>query len=362
MGQDRKDRPSGRQARDGQATGSRRPAREGGASGSGRQPRDGYGAGSGRPPAEGRGHGTGRSPAADRFRGESRPGREQGRAGGFGSWQRRDETSPGRSKGFDARKDPRLDDQMVVYGIHPVSEFITVRPKQIRHILLDRRTPPGAIDAARRAAGLGIPVREAAAGEFEELVGPANAQGIVAILRPMEPVDGDDLIDSVLAAGEGLLVALDSIQDPQNLGSILRTAAFFGAAGVIITKDRSVRLTSSAVRASAGGAARVPVGEVTNLARALGRCVDAGMTVVGTVVSRGRPLSEVPASGPRVIVLGSEGAGMRRLVSESCSMLVTIPSPGGFESLNVGVTAGIMLCAASGQVPQASRPPEPSED
>ena len=295
MGQDRKDRPSGRQARDGQATGSRRPAREGGASGSGRQPREGYGVGSGRPPAEGRGHGTGRSPAADRFRGESRPGREQGRAGGFGSWQRRDETSPGRSKGFDARKDPRLDDQMVVYGIHPVSEFITVRPKQIRHILLDRRTPPGAIDAARRAAGLGIPVREAAAGEFEELVGPANAQGIVAILRPMEPVDGDDLIDSVLAAGEGLLVALDSIQIPEP-GSILRTAAFSVPPGHHPGSQRQAHFVGGA--ASAGGAARVPVGEVTNSARALAAASmrDDGGRHGG---SRGRPLSEVPSSGPR---------------------------------------------------------------
>lgn len=178
------------------------------------------------------------------------------------------------------------------------------------------------------------------------MVGTANAQGIAAELRGLDSVDGDELIERVAADGEGILVALDLVQDPQNLGSILRTAAFFGVAGIIIPKDRSVRLTPSAVRASAGGAARVPVGEVTNLARTLQKCVSIGMSVAGTVVDGGLPLDRLPKTGPRVIVLGSEGTGMRRLVRESCSMNVTIPSPGGFESLNVGVTAGIMLYAS----------------
>jgi len=246
---------------------------------------------------------------------------------------------------------------MVVCGIHPVEEFLAARPGVIKCILLDRRTPPGAIEVARRAASAGITVREADPAEFEELVGSANAQGIVALLRHMDPIDGDDLVEKVGLAGEGLLVVLDLVQDPQNLGSILRTAAFFGAAGVILPKDRSVRLTSSAVRASAGGAARVPVGEVTNLARTLQKCVSMGMTVAGTVVSGGVGLERIPREGPRVIVLGSEGTGMRRLVRESCSMLVTIPSPGAFESLNVGVTAGIMLCAAAS--PTAGDAPAP---
>lgn len=243
---------------------------------------------------------------------------------------------------------------MIVCGIHPVEEFVRVRPETIRCIVLDRRTPPGALQIARDAAAKGISIREAEPGEFEEMVGNANAQGIAAQLRHMDPVDGDDLVEKVADAGEGILIALDLVQDPQNLGSILRTAAFFGAAGILLPKDRSVRLTSSAVRASAGGAARVPVGEVTNLARTLQKCVAMGMTVAGTVVSGGEPLDRLPRSGPRVIVLGSEGTGMRRLVRESCSMAVTIPSPGGFESLNVGVCAGIMLCASVAGSPVAA--------
>lgn len=235
----------------------------------------------------------------------------------------------------------------MVCGIHPVREFLLVRPNAIKEIVLDRRTPPGALEIARDAASLGIRVREADPAGFEELVGPANAQGIAALLKRMDPVDGDELVDQVDRAGDGILVALDLVQDPQNLGSILRTAAFFGVVGVIIPKDRSVRLTPAGIRASAGGAARVPVGEVTNLARTLQRCVSMGMTVAGTVVSGGLPPDRIPNSGPRVIVLGSEGTGMRRLVRESCSMSVTIPSPGGFESLNVGVAAGILICAAA---------------
>ena len=307
---------------------------------------------SGRPSASGRGERPEGRRAADKPR-EGGYRSDKPREGGYRSGPGRASGpgSTGRGASFERDRDrggrPH-DDQIVVCGIHPVEEFLRARPKSVRTIVLDTRTPPGAVQAAREAASLGITIREAGPGEFEELVGSANAQGIAAILRNLDTVDGDELVDVVAAEGEGVLIALDLVQDPQNFGSILRTAAFFGAAGIIIPKDRSVRLTSSAVRASAGGAARVPVGEVTNLARTLQRCVSMGMNVAGTVVDGGVPPDRLPKTGPRVIVMGSEGEGLRRLVRESCSMLVTIPSPGGFESLNVGVAAGIMLCASVG--------------
>lgn len=291
-----------------------------------------------------------------------RPGPRGPRTEAGGRPPSRNDRNDRGDRGRTSDRKPDGDEIMVVCGIHPVEEFLRIRPKMVRYILLDRRTPPGAIEAARLAQTLGIEVRDADPDQFNDLAGNANAQGIIAVLKPLTPVNGDDLVEAVAAAGEGLLVALDSVQDPQNLGSIMRTAAFFGAAGIILPKDRSVRITSTAVRASAGGAARVPIGEVVNLARTLQKCFDLGMTVTGAVVSGGEPLENMPKEGPRVVVLGSEGAGMRRLVSESCSMLVTIPSPGGFESLNVGVAAGILLCAASGRpvpTPKPVRPQHP---
>jgi 23S rRNA (guanosine2251-2'-O)-methyltransferase len=143
----------------------------------------------------------------------------------------------------------------------------------------------------------------------------------------------------------GILVALDSVQDPQNLGSVLRSAAFFGVRGVLLPRDRSVGVVPSVFRASAGAAAIVPVAQVVNLARALRRCLELDVTPVAAVARGGDSLSVLPASGPLVLVLGSEAEGLRRLVLEACPIRVTLPSPGKFESLNVGVTAGILMHA-----------------
>jgi 23S rRNA (guanosine2251-2'-O)-methyltransferase len=198
---------------------------------------------------------------------------------------------------------------------------------------------------ADRAAGAGIDVRVLPSAAFADLARGRPFQGIAARVAPFSYADLDVLLAGVAGRPGAFLVALDQVQDPQNLGSILRSAAFFGASGVVVPQDRSAQVTPAVIRASAGGAARVPVARVVNLARALRACVDAGVVPVGAVAQGGVAPSEVPLDAPVVLVMGSEADGLRRLVRETCAVLVTIPSPGGFESLNVGVAAGVLMHA-----------------
>jgi 23S rRNA (guanosine2251-2'-O)-methyltransferase len=145
-----------------------------------------------------------------------------------------------------------------------------------------------------------------------------------------------------------LLVALDQVTDPRNLGAIVRSAAAFGAGGVVVPTRRSVGVTATAWKASAGALARVPVAQVTNLTRALQRLQQTGFTVVGLAADGDVALGDIdPAvvSGPVVVVVGAEGAGLSRLVGETCDLRVSIPMAGGVESLNASVAAGIVLQA-----------------
>mgnify|MGYP001016944437 CR=1 FL=1 len=188
-------------------------------------------------------------------------------------------------------------------------------------------------------------VRVLPSAAFADLARGRPFQGIAARVAPFSYADLDELLAGVVGRPGAFLVALDQVQDPQNLGSILRSAAFFGASGVVVPQDRSAQVTPAVIRASAGGAARVPVARVVNLARALRACVDAGVVPVGAVARGGVAPSEVPLDAPVVLVMGSEADGLRRLVREACAVLVTIPSPGAFESLNVGVAAGVLMHA-----------------
>ncbi len=214
---------------------------------------------------------------------------------------------------------------------------------------------PGTREAraiASEARARGVEVRVLPAAALRDLVRGRAFQGVAARVAPYRYADEQDVLRTILAEPPGLGVALDCVQDPQNLGSVLRTSAFFGVRGVILPKDRSVPVTPAAVRASAGAAARVPVAQVTNLARTLKAWREQGVRVVGSVAHGGMDPSQVPRGGPCVLVLGSEHRGPRRLVRESCDLLVTVPGSGGFESLNVGVAAGILLYWLTQGVPR----------
>jgi len=215
----------------------------------------------------------------------------------------------------------------------------------------------------REAFGLcadrGIALLEVSRAELDRLTRRAVHQGLAAKVPPYEYAHPADLLDA--AAGSGappLIVALDSVTDPRNLGAVIRSAAGFGAHGVVIPERRSAGVTAAAWKTSAGAAARVPVARATNLVRQLKDYQQAGCMVVGLDASGEVSLPDLDlADGPLVIVVGSEGKGLSRLVAETCDTLVSIPmagaaTPGGsIESLNAGVAASIALYAVATRRP-----------
>lgn len=201
----------------------------------------------------------------------------------------------------------------------------------------------------RVAADRGIALLEVARVELDRITDGAVHQGLAARVPAYEYAHPGDLIDRAVAAGEQpLIVALDSVTDPRNLGAVVRSAAGFGAHGVLIPERRSAGMTASAWKTSAGAAARLPVAQATNLTRQLRAYQDAGCMVVGLAADGDVSLPDFElAEGPLVIVVGSEGAGLSRLVAETCDQLLSIPMASGLESLNAGVAASVTLYAVA---------------
>lgn len=201
--------------------------------------------------------------------------------------------------------------------------------------------------AAARGVTADVCTRDALAA----VISPEMARGVVAVATPPRTWELDELLRSRAPEGRTLLVALDGVQDPHNLGAILRSAEFFGARGVFWARDRSAAVSPAAVRASAGASERVPLCTVTNLARALAEAKEAGFWTIGTLAEGGADLRQVVAQGlpdALVVVLGSEGSGLRRLTRESCDFLATIAGAGGVASLNVSAAAAVTLAAFAG--------------
>jgi 23S rRNA (guanosine2251-2'-O)-methyltransferase len=176
-----------------------------------------------------------------------------------------------------------------------------------------------------------------------------NHQGMVLQVPPYEYAHAEDLANAAYDKGEDpLIVALDGVTDPRNLGAIVRSAAAFGGHGVLVPERRAAGMTAGAWKTSAGAAARTPVARATNLTRALEAYKKAGLAIVGLAADGDTEVGELAAlEGPVVIVIGSEGKGLSRLVGETCDFRVRIPMPGGGESLNAGVAAGIVLYEAA---------------
>ncbi|MBO4219151.1 MAG: 23S rRNA (guanosine(2251)-2'-O)-methyltransferase RlmB [Erysipelotrichaceae bacterium] len=170
-----------------------------------------------------------------------------------------------------------------------------------------------------------------------------NHQGYVALVEEYQTCTLKELLEGISDDHQPLLVALDQLQDPHNLGAILRTAACAGADGLIIEKNRSVSLNATVAKVSTGAIDIIPVAEVTNLSQALIALKKEGYWVVGTSLKADRDYRSVDYDMPVVMVVGSEGEGMRRLVEENCDILVKMPMENGMESLNASVAAGIMM-------------------
>jgi len=202
-------------------------------------------------------------------------------------------------------------------------------------------------EAMKLAVGLGVPLLETTRGDLDRLSGGAVHQGIVLQVPAYKYADPNDLMARAFDAGaQPLIVVLDGVTDPRNLGAVVRSAAAFGAHGVVIPERRAAGMTASAWKTSAGAAARVPVARATNLVRWMVAAQKSGATVIGLAMGGGVELPDLDrsiATGPLVVVVGSEGKGLGHLVSQTCDQLVGIPMDGATESLNAGVAASIAL-------------------
>ncbi|GGX63733.1 23S rRNA (guanosine(2251)-2'-O)-methyltransferase RlmB [Streptomyces minutiscleroticus] len=195
----------------------------------------------------------------------------------------------------------------------------------------------------------GIHLMEAPRPELDRMTNGLNHQGLVLQVPPYEYAHPEDLAAAAYDEGQDpLIVALDGVTDPRNLGAVVRSVSAFGGHGVVVPERRAAGMTAGAWKTSAGTAARTPVARATNLTRALEAYKKAGITVVGLAADGEVELGDLEAlDGPVVIVVGSEGKGLSRLVGETCDFRVRIPMPGGAESLNAGVAAGVVLYEAS---------------
>lgn len=197
-------------------------------------------------------------------------------------------------------------------------------------------------EAMRIAVAAGIPIMEVAKTELDRMTDGGVHQGMVLTTPEYDYSDPADLESATL------LVALDGVTDPRNLGAIARSAAAFGAGGIVVPTRRSVGVTASAWKTSAGTLARVPVAQAPNMTRVLQAYQKAGFTVVGLTADADLALGDLPPDvlvDPLVVVIGAEGAGLSRLVGQTCDWRVTIPMASGVESLNASVAAGIVLQA-----------------
>ncbi|WP_233492573.1 23S rRNA (guanosine(2251)-2'-O)-methyltransferase RlmB [Blastococcus sp. TF02A-30] len=241
----------------------------------------------------------------------------------------------------------------LLLGRNPVVEALRARiPATALYVVTGdttRMTDERITEALALANDRGLPLLEVGKGEFDRMSGGALHQGIGLQVPPYEYAHPDDLLDVARDSGRpALLVALDGVTDPRNLGAVVRSAAAFDAHGVVVPQRRAVGMTASAWRTSAGAAARLQVARAVNLPRALASYQDAGLQTVGLAGDGDVDLHDYDGfADPVALVVGAEGTGLSRLVREKCDVVVRIPISRETESLNVSVAAGIALYAAA---------------
>jgi 23S rRNA (guanosine2251-2'-O)-methyltransferase len=231
---------------------------------------------------------------------------------------------------------------MRIYGINPVNEAL--RARRVTALRVSPRGDERLTAIVRAAEQQGIPVRRANAHELDRFAGGGAHQGVVADVQDAGSYSVEDLVAG--AAGVPLIVVLDQIEDPHNVGAILRTVDAAGADGLVRQSRHAARLDGAAAKASAGAVSHVKVAEVVNIARALEILKEAGVWTVGLAGDAPQTYDALDLTVPAAIVVGAEGSGLRRLVRERCDWLVSIPMHGHVQSLNVSVATGIALFEA----------------
>lgn len=247
-------------------------------------------------------------------------------------------------------------DMKRLLGIHSVREALVAGHALDRVVIARGRHGERIEEIVRLARRQGVSVRFEDRQQVDRLAGSRNHQGVVAFLASQSAVDLEDILARCRSRKEGkpLLVLLDGVEDPHNLGAIVRSALAAGADGVIIPERRAVGLTESVARASAGALEHLPVARVTNLSRAMEGLKEAGFWLVGLDERAPQDYTNADLTGAVALVLGGEGKGLHDLVRKSCDFLVSIPTQGPVRSLNVSVAAGIILFEAVRQRRQAS--------
>jgi 23S rRNA (guanosine2251-2'-O)-methyltransferase len=216
----------------------------------------------------------------------------------------------------------------------------------------EQRADPRMVEIQSLAQKAGKSVKRAPPAIFKQLFGEAVHQGVYVDVVPLVSWHEDELIAGIteaLEAREGhppLVLVLDGVQDPHNLGACLRTADACGALAVVIPKDRAVQMTATVRKVAAGAAETTPIAVVTNLARTLRLLKDAGLWIVGADADAPKLAHETDLGGPIALVMGAEGSGLRQLTRETCDLLVRLPQQGAVESLNVSVASGMLLYEA----------------
>lgn len=235
----------------------------------------------------------------------------------------------------------------IVTGPRAVLEALRGRGAQAIHVVYveqDERKPLSEVAGEARARRVAVEVRDRE--ELDRVAGDVRHQGVVAITGEYRYHELEEIIEQ--ASEPALIVALDEVTDPHNFGAIIRSAVAFGATGLVTLKHRAAPVTPVVVRASAGATEHARIARVANLSRALETLHDAGFQVVGLAGEGDLAIDSLPGPGRRrVLVVGSEGKGLRRLVREHCDLLARIPMAGPIASLNASVAAGIALYALS---------------
>jgi 23S rRNA (guanosine2251-2'-O)-methyltransferase len=248
-----------------------------------------------------------------------------------------------------------------IYGVHAVRVMLERHPERINTVrLAERRDDPRvrAIDELARLHNR--PIQRVDAQSLKQQLGDVAHQGVAADITPLPPWTEDELTDALQNATNPVILALDGVQDPHNLGACLRTADACGALAVIVPRDRAAQVTPTVRKVAVGAAETTPVVAVTNLVRTLKMLKEAGLWVVGADAEGARLAHEVDLTGGIVLALGAEGSGLRHLTRQTCDWIVRLPQLGSVESLNVSVAAGMLLYETVRQraMGKASRPGE----
>jgi 23S rRNA (guanosine2251-2'-O)-methyltransferase len=232
-------------------------------------------------------------------------------------------------------------------GIHAVREALEAGGAFDRIVIAKGRQDTRVEEIVQLARGRGIAVRFEDRGQLDRLANARDHQGVVAIAAARAAATLDDIIENANhSKGQGLIVLLDGVEDPHNLGAIIRTTLAAGAHGVVVPERRAVGLTDTVARASAGALAHLPVAKVTNLVRAMEDLKEAGYWLVGLDETAQKSYTEVDYTTPTGIIMGGEGHGLHELTRKRCDFVVSLPTTGPVKSLNVSVATGVVLFEA----------------